>query len=95
MEKIFAGENQEKSERLVRALADVEDFFLCEKEGELYEFLLNVVEKPLIENILCRTEGNQIKTAKILGINRNTLRMKIKKLNIDIESFKYSKGMRG
>ncbi len=89
LEKIQEAENQEKSERLVRALSDVEDFFLHKKEGELYEFLLNVVEKPLIENILCKTEGNQIRTAKILGINRNTLRMKIKKLNINVERFRY------
>jgi two-component system nitrogen regulation response regulator GlnG len=73
---------------LAKALEDVEDFFLREKEGKLYKFLLNVVEKPLIENVLRRTEGNQLKAAKILGINRNTLHSKIKKLKINIRDSK-------
>jgi len=73
---------------LAKALEDVEDFFLREKEGKLYKFLLNVVEKPLIENVLRKTEGNQLKTAKILGINRNTLHSKIEKLKINIGDFR-------
>ena len=39
-------------------------------------------ERPLISKALEFCKGNQIKTSKILGINRNTLRSKIKKLNI-------------
>jgi len=50
--------------------------------------LLKAVERPLIENILRRTHGNQLKAAKLLGINRNTLSSKIKKLKIEIGSFK-------
>jgi two-component system nitrogen regulation response regulator GlnG len=73
---------------LAKALEDVEDFFLREKEGKLYKFLLNVVEKPLIENVLRKTEGNQLKAAKILGINRNTLHSKIEKLKINIGDFR-------
>ncbi|MCG2708214.1 MAG: Fis family transcriptional regulator [Candidatus Omnitrophica bacterium] len=80
---------QDKSTNLAKAIEDVEDFFLREKEGELYKFLLNIIEKPLIENVLYRTEGNQLKAAKILGINRNTLHAKIKKLKINIKDFKY------
>ncbi|MFH1504067.1 MAG: helix-turn-helix domain-containing protein [Candidatus Omnitrophota bacterium] len=41
--------------------------------------------------MLKKTEGNQLETAKILGINRNTLHTKIRKLNIDVDSFKSSK----
>ena len=73
---------------LAKAIKEVEDFFLCEKEGSLYKFLLNVIEKPLIENVLRKTDGNQLKTAKILGINRNTLHSKIQKLKINIRDFK-------
>lgn len=79
---------QNRSLMLAKAIEDVEDFFLCEKEGKLYKFLLNVVEKPLIENVLHKTEGNQLKAAKILGINRNTLHAKIKKLKINIRDFR-------
>ena len=48
----------------------------------LYEKFLNEIEKPLIYQTLKYFNGNQIKTAKILGINRNTLRAKIDKHNI-------------
>ncbi len=78
----------EKSEILTKAILEVEDFFLHEKEGKLYDFLVDVIEKPLIENLLVKTEGNQLKAAKILGINRNTLHTKIKKLGINVEYYK-------
>lgn len=73
---------------LAKAIEDFEDFFLTEKKGELYRFLMLAVEKPLLESVLQRNEGNQLKTAKILGINRNTLHAKIKKLKINVEDFK-------
>lgn len=63
-------------------LYDFDDFFYKSLEGEVYKNILVQVEKPLFEWVLKRTEGNQIKAAKILGINRNTLRAKIRKLGI-------------
>jgi Fis family transcriptional regulator len=39
---------------------------------------MSKVEKPLLIQILRRVGGNQVQAAKILGINRNTLRKKIK-----------------
>ena len=59
-----------------------------EKKGVLYKSILEAVEKPLIEDVLERTEGNQLKAAKILGINRNTIRAKIKKFSIDPNRWK-------
>ncbi|VAV96634.1 Nitrogen regulation protein NR(I), GlnG (=NtrC) [hydrothermal vent metagenome] len=50
----------------------------------LYSRLLREFEKPLIENTLSATRGNQIKAAELLGVNRNTLRKKIKDLDIDV-----------
>ncbi|MCF6214652.1 MAG: nitrogen regulation protein NR(I) [Emcibacter sp.] len=50
----------------------------------LYSRLLSEFERPLIENTLSATRGNQIKAAELLGLNRNTLRKKIKDLDIDI-----------
>jgi two-component system nitrogen regulation response regulator GlnG len=54
--------------------------------GELYRTLLERVERPLLEAVLEHTEGNQIRAAAILGINRNTLRKKIVDLEIDLPS---------
>lgn len=59
-----------------------------EKDGILYKSIIEAIEKPLIENTLQRTFGNQLKAAKILGINRNTIRSKIKKLGIDPKMWK-------
>ena len=57
-------------------------------ELKLYDKFLNEIEKPLIIKTLKYFKGNQIKTSKVLGINRNTLRTKITKHNI---SKKYGK----
>ena len=48
----------------------------------LHDKFMNEFERPLILKSLEFCKGNQIKTSKILGINRNTLRSKLKKLNI-------------
>jgi len=49
-----------------------------EKPSAIYDMVIGYVEKPLLEFILDRTQGNQTKAAEILGLNRNTLRKKIK-----------------
>ena len=48
----------------------------------LYERVLNEVEPPLLRAVLSATRGNQLKAADVLGINRNTLRVKIKQHQI-------------
>jgi two-component system nitrogen regulation response regulator GlnG len=50
----------------------------------LYGRVLREVEKPLIEQTLKVTSGNQIRAAGLLGLNRNTLRKKIRELNIEV-----------
>ncbi len=50
----------------------------------VYDRILREVEKPLIELSLSATHGNQIKAAELLGINRNTLRKKIRDLEIEV-----------
>lgn len=72
---------EEKVVELERALYD-------EKKGVLYRAIMEVVEKPLIEFALERAEGNQMRAARILGLNRNTIRVKIKKLGILADKWK-------
>ena len=50
----------------------------------LYDRILRDVERPLISMCLGATGGNQIKAAEILGVNRNTLRAKIRSLDIPV-----------
>jgi two-component system nitrogen regulation response regulator GlnG len=49
---------------------------------ELYGILLEKLEKPLIEKVLKRCGGNQLRAAEMLGINRNTLHKKMKSLGL-------------
>jgi two-component system nitrogen regulation response regulator GlnG len=50
----------------------------------LYDRVLREIERPLITLTLQATRGNQVKSAQILGLNRNTLRKKIRDLNIPV-----------
>lgn len=53
-------------------------------EGDLYQTVIEQVEKSLIEKVIRKTSGNQFQAARILGINRNTLRKKIQELGVEI-----------
>lgn len=56
--------------------------------ANLYPIVVSQVEKPLIELLLRRSAGNQLRTARMLGINRNTLRKKIRELGIQIDALR-------
>jgi len=49
-----------------------------ENPGNIYDLVMQQVEAPLLELILQHVEGNQSKAAECLGINRGTLRKKLK-----------------
>ncbi|HCB76110.1 MAG TPA: nitrogen regulation protein NR(I), partial [Sphingomonas bacterium] len=53
------------------------------EDGSLYERIIAEVERPLIEAVLARCGQNQLRAARILGINRNTLRKRLDTLGID------------
>ncbi len=55
--------------------------------GTLYHQALAAFEKPLIEHALRETRGNQLRAAKLLGINRNTLRKRIGELGVEPDRF--------
>ena len=65
------------------------DSFLSKWDGyevdDLHDAIIRRVEKPLLELVLERTKGNQIRASKMLGINRNTLHKKIKELKITVK----------
>lgn len=56
-------------------------------QGTMYGSALSAFEKPLIEHALRKTGGNQLRAAKLLGINRNTLRKRITELLIEPDRF--------
>ena len=53
-----------------------------EKPTAIYDMVLKSVEKPMIELVLGRAEGNLTLAATMLGIDRNTLRKKMQNLRI-------------
>jgi len=53
-------------------------------EEGIYQKLLPNFERPIVKAALSYTNGNQIKAAEVLGLNRNTLRKKIREQNIRI-----------
>ena len=48
----------------------------------VYDMVLACMEKPLLEYVMNRAGGNQSKAAALLGLNRNTLRKKLKQHNL-------------
>ena len=63
------------------------DQYFTDLSGEnpngVYDMVVHSVEKPLLLYIMNLAEGNQSKAADILGLNRNTLRKKLKQHKIE------------
>ena len=71
--------NENEMARMVRKAID--GYFKDldgEKASGVYDMVIHCVETPLLESVLHRVQGNQTHAAEMLGINRNTLRKKIK-----------------
>jgi len=66
---------EEKLNRYIKEMTHLEN-------SNLYNAVISEVERSLISIVLKETVGNQLKAAKTLGINRNTLRAKIKEYKI-------------
>ena len=56
-----------------------------EYQGDVYNYFVTELEKVLLFEVLKNKNGNQLKAAELLGLNRNTLRKKITELNISID----------
>lgn len=87
-ENLFVANLQSVSlEKLVKT--KLEFLFQQQKEADveldgLHNIVMQQVEKPLIELALRQYNGNQVRTAKMLGINRNTLKKKIDTYKIQV-----------
>jgi len=64
------------------------EYFTAHSDGlppsGLYDRVVKEVERPLLSLCLAATRGNQIKAARLLGLNRNTLRKKLRELDIQV-----------
>jgi Fis family transcriptional regulator len=71
---------------IARCVRRAMDGYFRDLDGErpcaIYDMVISSVERPLIEVVLHRVSGNQTLAAQLLGMNRNTLRKKIKAYGI-------------
>ena len=74
-------------EPLRQCVREAVDHYFRELDGHetcgLFDLVLSEVEAPLIESVLEHTRGNYTKAATLLGVNRATLRKKIRRYNLD------------
>ena len=83
------GTAQAGPESMVTAIErHIKEFLAAHNDGigvtDIYDQIIAEVERPLIRMTLAATRGNQIKAAAMLGLNRNTLRKKIRDLEIPV-----------
>jgi Fis family transcriptional regulator, factor for inversion stimulation protein len=70
-----------KTKHIAECIRDNLETYFTDLDGveptAMYELILGVVEKPLLDVVMKHAEGNQSRAADWLGINRNTLRRKL------------------
>jgi two-component system nitrogen regulation response regulator GlnG len=77
------GAGEEAFDRLVsQILPSVVDAALAAGRPLLYRRILARVERPLLRHVLARCGGNQLRAARLLGVNRNTLRKRLRTLGL-------------
>jgi two-component system nitrogen regulation response regulator GlnG len=57
---------------------------LGSRPGDVYRAAVAVIERPLLAHVLASTGGNQLRAARLLGLNRNTLRKRCRELGLDL-----------
>ena len=81
--KVLETKNQSLNEDVKKALKQYFKSLDSQEPRDVYDLVMREVETPLFSFILQHTNNNQSKAAKILGINRTTLRTKLKKYKIE------------
>ncbi len=79
--------NDEQLSQLYNAVKHSIRRYLYELEGsephDMYAMVLRQIEQPLLETVLEHTRGNQSRAAEYLGLNRGTLRKKLRLYDLD------------
>jgi len=86
--KVFKGKEINQLILLEEKINELIEEIFSENKGRLYREVIKRIDKPLIEYVFKYTEGNKFKSAKILGVNRNTLEAKIRRLGISALRYK-------
>ena len=57
---------------------------LGSRPGDVYRAAVAILERPLLAHVLATTGGNQLRAARLLGLNRNTLRKRCRELGLEL-----------
>jgi DNA-binding protein Fis len=67
---------------ITSAIPPLIDQLVSSRPGRVYRDALEFLERPLLEHVLAMTGGNQLRAARLLGLNRNTLRKRCRELHL-------------
>jgi len=70
------------SRALAEAVPALVERLSTARSGRIYREALELLERPLLEHVLSMTRGNQLHAARLLGLNRNTLRKRCRTLRL-------------
>ena len=80
--KKFNGEGKRLSDQVAKSMQKYFRELDGEKTTNIYQMVLKEVEQPLLETVMKQCKGNQTLAIKTLGLNRGTLRTKLKGYNL-------------
>jgi DNA-binding protein Fis len=69
---------------LTNAIPPLIDQLATSRPGRVYREALALLERPLLAHVLSVTGGNQLRAARLLGLNRNTLRKRCRELELPL-----------
>ena len=80
------GDGTAELQTVARALSDTVPLLVERltqaRPGQIYRQALELLERPLLAHVLAMTGGNQLRAARLLGLNRNTLRKRCKEFRL-------------
>ncbi len=77
-----AGEPPAAARVLLRSIPALADRLLAQRPGRVHREIVTLIERALIVHVLDRFGGNQLRAARALGLNRNTLRKRCQDLGL-------------
>ena len=80
--KKYNGEGRRLSDLVAKSMQKYFKELDGEKATNIYQMVLKEVEQPLMETVMKQCKGNKTLASKILGLNRGTLRTKLKDYNL-------------
>jgi Fis family transcriptional regulator len=82
-QSLEAGEQGTLRESVELAMKNYFSSLENEQPKDIYDLVLAEVEAPLLESVMAYTHGNQTKASQVLGLNRGTLRKKLKNYDLN------------